>query len=189
MLSLTLESPSGGLPQQQPLMLEHLARPHHVLLAEGVAVLQLGGAAVLHAAAHLLQPLVPLVLADAQVHSSDHLPHLAQRLGEVRALLGALCRDGKEALDKRSASATMAFSQQGAAEDQPSVCCRILSSNTGYLVILWVTSKMHSGISRRFTKELLPCCFEKRCENFKDVHPWHTGNKGTFLCLSTLMKF
>lgn len=94
LVSLTLESPGGRLPHQHPLVLEHLPGPHHVLLAKGVAILQLGGAAVLHAAAHLLQPLVPLVLADAQVHSSDHLPHLAQRLGQLRVLLSALCRDG-----------------------------------------------------------------------------------------------
>lgn len=95
LLGLTLEPPGGRLPQQHPLVFEHLPRPHHVLLAEGVAVLQLGGAAVLHAAAHLLQPLVPLVLADAQVHGGDHLPHAAQRLGEVGVLLGPLCWGGR----------------------------------------------------------------------------------------------
>lgn len=72
-------------------MLERLARPHHVLLAEGVAVLQLGGAAVLHAVPHLPQPLVPLVLTDAQVHGGDHLPDVRQRLREVGVLLRFLC--------------------------------------------------------------------------------------------------
>lgn len=52
-------------------------------------------------------------------------------------------------------------SQQVAVLDWPWVYCRILSSSTGYFVILWVTSKMHSGISLRRTKELLPCCLKK----------------------------
>lgn len=88
---LTLESAGGGLPQEHALVLERLARPHHVLLAEGVAVLQLGGTAVLHAVPHLLQPLVPLVLADAQVHGGDHLPDVRERLREVGVLLRFLC--------------------------------------------------------------------------------------------------
>lgn len=40
----------------------------------------------------------------------------------------------------------------------PSVYCSILSRRTGYFVIRCVTNKMHSGISRLFTKELLLCC-------------------------------
>lgn len=88
---LTLESAGSSLPQENALVLERLPRPHHVLLAEGVAVLQLGGAAVLHAVPHLLQPLVPLVLADAQVHGGDHLPDMRERLREVGVLLRFLC--------------------------------------------------------------------------------------------------
>lgn len=84
---LTFQPTSGRLPQQQALVLERLSRPHHVLLAEGVAVLQLGRAAVLHAAPHFLQPLLSLVLADAQVHGGDHLSHLSQSFGDVGVLL------------------------------------------------------------------------------------------------------
>ena len=54
------------------------------------------------------------------------------------------------------------FPQQVAADHLPWVYCRILSSSTGYFVILWVTSKMHSGISLRRTKELLPCCLKNK---------------------------
>ncbi len=53
-ICLTFKSTSGSLPQQQALVFEPLFRPHHVLLAEGVAVLQLGSAAVLHAGPHFL---------------------------------------------------------------------------------------------------------------------------------------
>lgn len=53
-VGLTFKSTSGSLPQEQALVFERLSRPHHVLLAERVAVLQLGSAAVLHAVPHLL---------------------------------------------------------------------------------------------------------------------------------------
>lgn len=37
----------------------------------------------------------------------------------------------------------------------PFVYCNILSTRTGYLVIRWVTSRMHSGIPRRRANKLL----------------------------------
>ena len=37
----------------------------------------------------------------------------------------------------------------------PFVYCKILSTRTGYFVIRWVTSRMHSGIPRRRAKRLL----------------------------------
>lgn len=40
-------------------------------------------------------------------------------------------------------------------ESRPLVCCSILWISTGYFVILWVTSKMHSGIPSRRTILLL----------------------------------
>lgn len=40
----------------------------------------------------------------------------------------------------------------------PWVCCKILSSSTGYLVMRCVTSRMNSGTSLRLTRELLLCC-------------------------------
>lgn len=46
---ITFESPGGSLPQEHPLVFEHLSGPHHILLAEGVSALQLSCAAVLHA--------------------------------------------------------------------------------------------------------------------------------------------
>lgn len=68
-------------------MSERLPRPDHVLLAEGAPVLQLGRAAVLDAATHLLQPLLPLVLADPQVHGGDDLADAGEGFGEVGVLL------------------------------------------------------------------------------------------------------
>lgn len=53
----------------------------------------------------------------------------------------------------------------------PSVYCSILSRRTGYFVILCVTSKMHSGISRLLTNELLLCCYE--CRNLTLIHLWN----------------
>lgn len=53
-VGLTFKSTSRSLPQEQALVFERLSRPHHVLLAEGVAVLQLGSAAVFYAVPHLL---------------------------------------------------------------------------------------------------------------------------------------
>lgn len=86
----TFQPPRGRLPQQHPLVFERLPGAHHVLLAEGVAVLELGGRAVLHAVPHFLQSLVTLVFADAQVHGGDHLPDPSQSFGEVGMLLGLL---------------------------------------------------------------------------------------------------
>lgn len=64
-------------------------------------------------------------------------------------------------LNRHAVMTMRPHNQQRAAEDWPWVYCRILSSSTGYFVILWVTSKMHSGISLRFTNRLLPCCLKK----------------------------
>lgn len=81
-------------------MFERLSRSHHVLLAEGIAVFQLGHAAVLHAAPHLLEPLMALIFADAEIHSSDHLPNLSQCFGEVSVLLCFLCMEIGDVLSK-----------------------------------------------------------------------------------------
>lgn len=40
--------------------------------------------------------------------------------------------------------------------------CNILSNSTGYLVILWVISRMNSGTPLRLTRELLLCCCGQR---------------------------
>lgn len=86
-MGITFKSTRGGLPQDQALVFERLPRHHHVLLAEGVAVLQLGRAAVLHAVPHLLQLLMLLIIIDAEIHGCYHLSNLSQGSGKVGVLL------------------------------------------------------------------------------------------------------
>ena len=86
----TFQPARGSLPVDQAFVLQCPLVAEEVLLAERLAVLQLGQALVLHARQHLLELLVLLVQPHALVHGREDLSDLGQRARQVLVLPAAL---------------------------------------------------------------------------------------------------
>lgn len=89
----TFEASRGRLPVDQAFVLQVPVFAVQVLLAEHLAVLQLGQALVLQPSQHFLQLLALLVLVHSRVHCGDDVPDLGQGAGQVGLLLAPLCGD------------------------------------------------------------------------------------------------